>query len=84
MYILDTNICIALIKKDLNATQEFENKAHLCYIPTIVLGELYKGVYCSSRIESNLTKLNGLLNLLEVVDFDYSAETRIWQNSGAH
>jgi len=73
MYILDTNICIALIKKHPNAIQEFETKVSQCYISTLVLGELYKGVYCSSRRESNLTKLNGLINLLGIVDFDHTA-----------
>jgi tRNA(fMet)-specific endonuclease VapC len=47
MYLLDTNICIALIKENLVPKRIFDAKAIACYISTIVLAELYKGVYCS-------------------------------------
>ncbi len=35
----------------------FLTKAIQCYVPTIVLGELYKGVYCSQKVEKNLAKM---------------------------
>ncbi len=73
MYILDTKICISLIKKDPNASQKFEEKALECYTSTIVSAELYKGVYFSSRTKENLAKLNEFLTLLAVIDFDHAA-----------
>ena len=50
MYLLDTNICIALIKANPTVVPIFMAKVVQCYIPTLVLGELYKGVYCSQKI----------------------------------
>ena len=73
MYLLDTNICIALLKENPVAKQIFEVKAIDCYISTIVLAELYKGVYCSQRVEKNLSNLGNFLTLVAVVDFN-SAE----------
>lgn len=73
MYLLDTNICIALIKANLKAMSIFLAKAVQCYIPTLVLGELYKGVYCSQKVEKNLANLNNFLSLIAIVEFDRSA-----------
>jgi tRNA(fMet)-specific endonuclease VapC len=53
MYLLDTNICIAIIKENSDVVSEFQSKYQDCYLSTLVLGELYKGVYCSSRVEKN-------------------------------
>ncbi|MBW4478510.1 MAG: PIN domain-containing protein [Tolypothrix brevis GSE-NOS-MK-07-07A] len=42
MYLLDTNICIALNNQNSQAIAEFYLKSSDCYISTIVLAELYK------------------------------------------
>ncbi len=73
MYLLDTNICIALIKANPTVMSIFMAKAVQCYIPTLVLGELYKGVYCSQKVEKNLANLNDFLSLLAIVKFDRAA-----------
>lgn len=73
MYLLDTNICIALNQSLPTAVAQFEEKGDECYIPTLVLAELYKGVYCSQQVAQNLAKLDRLLNLLEVTQFDQPA-----------
>lgn len=77
MYLLDTNICIALIKVNPTVMPVFLAKAVQCYIPsyipTIVLGELYKGVYCSQKVEKNLANLNDFLTLVAVVEFNRAA-----------
>ncbi|MEA5469945.1 type II toxin-antitoxin system VapC family toxin [Spirulina sp. 06S082] len=70
MYLLDTNICIALMKKNVKAMAEFASKGRDCYASTITLGELYKGVYCSQRFDDNLTALNKFINLIKFVSFD--------------
>ena len=73
MYLLDTNICIALNQEQPTAVAQFEEKAAECYISALVLAELYKGVYCSQRVSQNLAALDRLLSLLEVVRFNQSS-----------
>ncbi|GAP99698.1 type II toxin-antitoxin system VapC family toxin [Leptolyngbya sp. NIES-2104] len=73
MYSLDTNICIALIKENPIPKRIFDTKAIDCYISTIVLAELYKGVYCSEQFEKNYAGLRNFLSLVEVVEFDRGA-----------
>ena len=73
MYLLDTNICVALIKANPIVMPIFMAKAVQCYVPTLVLGELYKGVYCSQRVDKNLANLTDFLSLVTIIDFDRSA-----------
>lgn len=73
MYLLDTNICIAIIQGNSSAVAQFQQKYQDCYLSTLVLGELYKGVYCSSRIQQNILILNQFVNQLIQVDFDKNA-----------
>ena len=73
MYLLDTNICIALIKANPIVMPLFMFKAVQFYIPTIVLGELYKGVYCSRKVEKNLANLNDFLSLIAIIEFNRAA-----------
>ncbi|NJK39176.1 MAG: type II toxin-antitoxin system VapC family toxin [Oscillatoriales cyanobacterium RM1_1_9] len=42
VYLLDTNICIALIKKNPTAVSEFMRRIQSCYLSTVVISELYK------------------------------------------
>ena len=73
MYLLDTNICIAIIKENYDVVTEFQLKYQDCYLSTLVLGELYKGVYCSSRVDKNLTTLRKFEVNLPRVGFDAQA-----------
>lgn len=73
MYLLDTNICIALLKGDRRVATIFNQTFPQCYTSTIVTAELYKGVRCSQRIEENLDRLNQLTELLTVEAFDDAA-----------
>jgi len=70
MYLLDTNICIALLKNHPNAVPRFSQHFQSSYLSSIVVSELYKGVYCSQKIEQNLATLQQFINLLPLVDFD--------------
>lgn len=82
MYLLDTNICIALIKENPVPKQIFNVNAIDCYISTIVLAELYKGVYCSKQFEKNATGLQNFLTLVGVVDFDRAAAVEFGKIQG--
>ena len=73
MYLLDTNICIAIIDRQPQAFNKFTRQSYLCYIPTIVQAELYKGAYCSQKVEQNLEILDLFTDLLDIVDFDREA-----------
>ncbi|MEO0852442.1 MAG: type II toxin-antitoxin system VapC family toxin [Cyanobacteria bacterium J06648_11] len=73
MYLLDTNICVALLKQESNAIAKFNRTFPQCYIPTLVLAELYQGAYCSKRVEDNLNDLTELSTLLAIEPFDRAA-----------
>ncbi len=73
MYLLDTNICIALLKGNSQVISSFNSCADECYISTINVAELYKGVYCSQRIEQNLASLELFLQDMSIVSFDLLA-----------
>ncbi|MBD2438245.1 type II toxin-antitoxin system VapC family toxin [Nostoc sp. FACHB-110] len=73
MYLLDTNICIALLKRNPQVIAIFNRFFSQCYLSTIIVSELYKGIYCSKQIEENLEALAQLTELLPVEPFDLAA-----------
>jgi tRNA(fMet)-specific endonuclease VapC len=74
-FILDTNICIYIIKK--KPAQVFEKFKGLSLgsvgISSITLAELEYGVKKSAQPEKNQTALNQFLIPLEIFDFDIRA-----------
>jgi tRNA(fMet)-specific endonuclease VapC len=74
-YLLDTNICIYLIKKKPeNILKRFrELPLGSVGISSITAVELQFGVNKSQHVEQNRQALNQLLIPLEIFDFDYSA-----------
>ncbi|RAM52067.1 type II toxin-antitoxin system VapC family toxin [Mastigocladus laminosus UU774] len=73
MYLLDTNICIALLNENPKAVAKFNRFFSQCYLSTIVVSELYKGIYCSKQVEKNLEILTQFTELLPVEPFDLDA-----------
>ncbi len=73
MYLLDTNICIALLNENPKAVAKFNRFFSQCYLSTIVVSELYKGIYCSKQVEKNLETLAQFTELLPVEPFDLDA-----------
>ena len=73
MYLLDTNICIAILKGNPTVITQFQTQYQNCYLSTLVLAELYKGVYCSTKVAQNLNNLNQLANNLPHIQFDNAA-----------
>ena len=74
-YLLDTNICIYIIKrKPIEVLQKFNNftPGEIC-ISSITLAELQYGVNKSSNPEKNSQALLQFVIPLEVIDFDYNA-----------
>lgn len=72
---LDTNICIYIIKNKPESVKErfreFEI-GELC-ISSITVSELMYGAYKSQQIERNLQALESFLMPFEIVDYDYVA-----------
>lgn len=73
MYLLDTNICVALLNENRKVMARFNRVFSQCYISTIVLSELYKGVYSSRQIEKNLHSLEQFTELIDIEAFDLNA-----------
>ena len=73
MYLLDTNICIALLKENPQAVKKFNRYFSQCYLSTIIAAELYKGVYYSQQVAKNLETLVNLTDLLPIEPFDLDA-----------
>jgi tRNA(fMet)-specific endonuclease VapC len=74
-YLLDTNICIYIIKK--KPDEVFEKFKNLNVgdvgISTITLAELQFGIEKSSNSLKNKEALENFLTPIEIVDFDYEA-----------
>jgi tRNA(fMet)-specific endonuclease VapC len=80
--ILDNNICIAINNQNPQAIAQFSRKYAQCYVPTIVIAELYKGAYCSQKRELNINRINDFLSLIPtIVEFDRPGSSGIWENS---
>lgn len=73
MYLLDTNICSALMKGNRQAALQFNRVFPQCYTTTIVIAELYKGIFGSQQMQRNLEALEELTTYLVIESFDLSA-----------
>jgi tRNA(fMet)-specific endonuclease VapC len=74
-YLLDTNICIYIIKKRPEKVLEKFNTLSLgdVAISSITLAELHYGIMKSSNPKKNQEALEKFLTPLEILDFDYFA-----------
>lgn len=80
-YLLDTNICIYIIKKSpeqvLKKLEVIINdeKKNEIYLSSVTVSELYYGVEKSNQVDKNLEALKGFLTPFRIVSFDFpSAE----------
>jgi len=74
-YMLDTNICVYIIKKKpKNVLENLRAKMHEgISISAITLAELEFGVHNSTHKEKNIIALNQLLVILKILPFDDGA-----------
>ncbi len=68
-YLLDTNIVIALFANEPAVTDNLRI-AQAVFIPGIVIGELYFGAYRSSRVETNLRRIEEFAQYAHVLSCD--------------
>jgi tRNA(fMet)-specific endonuclease VapC len=75
MYLLDTNICIYIIKKKPIEVFEKFKKLNIgdLKISSITYAELYFGAYNSQDVEKNLQTIKNFLLPFEIIDFDEKA-----------
>jgi tRNA(fMet)-specific endonuclease VapC len=74
-YLLDTNICIYIIKKKPeNVIKKFTKlKIGSVAISSITLSELYYGIEKSSKPNENMIALQEFISPLEIIDFNNDA-----------
>jgi tRNA(fMet)-specific endonuclease VapC len=72
---LDTNICIYIIKnKPRSVKEKFESlKPEELFLSSITVSELLYGAYKSQYVEKNLNALEAFLLKFEIIDYDYAA-----------
>ncbi len=68
-YLLDTTIVIALFANEQNIQQQL-GEASEVFISNVVLGELYYGAETSTRVISNLERINDLAATSNVIGCD--------------
>ncbi len=73
-YMLDTNICIYVMRKrSFDLLEKFNSLAEQLCISSVTLGELHYGAEKSARRADNLTSLEHFAARLEVLAFDARA-----------
>lgn len=71
MILLDSNICIALLRRNKKAMERFrQSKYGEVAVPEIVRAELYYGAYLSNNTEENLKNIDALLLPLKTISMD--------------
>ena len=79
-YMLDTNICIYVIKTHPpELQQKFDTLAEQLCISSITFGELHYGAEKSARPARNLTELRNFAARLDVLSFDDKAAAHYGQ-----
>jgi tRNA(fMet)-specific endonuclease VapC len=75
MYMLDTDICIYIIKKKPRSVLYYFQRLQPgeLSISTITFAELMNGAKKSRQIEDNIARLNELADVLEITPFDQKA-----------
>ena len=79
-YMLDTNICIHVMKNYPKGLQEkFNSLAEQICVSSITLGELHYGAEKSARRAENLTAIEHFVARLDVLAFDAKAASHYGQ-----
>jgi tRNA(fMet)-specific endonuclease VapC len=74
MYLLDTNICIALMKGEAEARRQIRNFAvNEIGLPSIVVAELAFGAWKAEFVARSLANLEEILKAYKVIPFDEAA-----------
>lgn len=77
-YLLDTNVVVALLKRQPNVTERvFQNKRQDYALSSVVAHELLFGAYCSRRADEALAAFDGLR--LPILDFTIGDARRAGQ-----
>ncbi len=68
MYLLDTDHCVFLLRRDESVCREFDRRANeSAHISIVTAGELLFGAYWSSRSQQNVAETNRLLDHISIL-----------------
>ena len=76
MYCIDTNIAVEFLRGNkilIDKIGEFESVGENIFINSVVLCELYKGVFLSSRKDTQLSAMEQFIDSLGFLDFTKEA-----------
>jgi tRNA(fMet)-specific endonuclease VapC len=73
--ILDSDHCIAILRKQLDVTTRFNPQTPL-FVTAITVSELTFGAHKSARVAHNLAEVDVLLNGVTILPFDTDAARR--------
>jgi tRNA(fMet)-specific endonuclease VapC len=68
-YLLDTNIIVALFKKDKNVQDQLATAAEVL-VPSIAVGELYYGAQKSGHVDKNIKQVREFANRAAILACD--------------
>lgn len=77
MKLLDSDICVALMRNNIAAVERLaQHEPGQIFVPTIVQAELYAGVYLGAKPEKTRREVERLLSNLGEIGFSSSAARR--------
>lgn len=71
-YVLDTTIVIKVFANDEGIMKRVKECSQI-YIPSIVIGELYYGAYNSTKVKTNIKRIEQLIETCPILDCDVLA-----------
>ena len=71
MILLDTDVCIEMLRGNKNVIQKREKEPDSIGISFLTVGELFYGAYKSTKVEHNLMQIEKFLLTVKIVQSDY-------------
>jgi predicted nucleic acid-binding protein len=71
MILLDTDVCIEILRKNLNVIKQFEKEEEEVAISFLTVGELYYGAQKSSNAEKNCNLIDEFLITINVIHSNF-------------
>lgn len=71
MILLDTDVCIAILRGNNNVIQKRKKENDHIAISFLTVGELFYGAYKSTGVENNLIQIEKFLLTIKIIQSDY-------------
>ena len=76
MILLDTDVCIELLRGNEKVIQKRENEIESIGVSFLTVGELFYGAYKSAKVDHNLTLIDRFLLTIQIIQSDYDIMKR--------